>query len=45
MNQPKHGFNPLLRRYLPELFGFEVKTRLLLSSSLLATANTLLSPG
>jgi hypothetical protein len=27
MIQPKHGFNPLLMRYLPELFGFEVKAR------------------
>jgi hypothetical protein len=27
MIQPKHGFNPLLMRYLPELFGFEAKAR------------------
>jgi hypothetical protein len=27
MIQPEHGFNPLLMRYLPELFGFEVKAR------------------
>lgn len=27
MVQTKHGFNPLLMRYLPELFGFEVKAR------------------
>lgn len=27
MIQLKHGFNPTLMRYLPELFGFEVKPR------------------
>ena len=27
MIQPKHGFNLTLMRYLPELFGFEVKPR------------------